>query len=244
MRAVVLLPTSNDAGRIADVLAALRSSAPGVDVLVVDHSSDGTAALATQVAEQHAGITVHVRSDRGGLGTAYRDGFDRAQAAGYDVVITMAPDLSHDPGVISTLLGRVAEGADTVIGSRYVRGGGTSGWPWWRRWWSRWGNAYTRTVLGLDTTDCTSGFRAYRTTALIAIEAGSTTADGYALQVDLVRRLHRSGMAVAEVPVVFRDRTRRAPSWSARSIVGSTLLVTRWGMRDRAEQVRAAIRER
>lgn len=206
MRAVVVLPI-DEVGHPTEVLTALRSSAPGVDVLVVDD---------------------------------HRDGFRRAVAEGYDTVITMADDLSHDPGVISTLLGRIAEGADAVIGSRYVRGGGTNGWPWWRRWLSRWGNASTRALLGLDVHDCTSGFRGYRAAALVALDADSTTTDGYALQIELVRGLHRLQMDVVEVPVVCGDLASRTPVSSMRMIGGSTLRVTEWALRDRAEQVRAA----
>jgi dolichol-phosphate mannosyltransferase len=125
-----------------------------------------------------------------------------------------------------------------VIGSRYVPGGGTTDWPVRRQLLSKWGNSYTRSVLGLPTRDCTSGFRAYRSTALAAIEPGSTAAEGYAFLTELVRRLTRHGYAITETPIIFRDRTLGQSKMSGRIIVESMLLVTRWGVADRLRRLR------
>jgi hypothetical protein len=130
------------------------------------------------------------------------------------------------------LLALLDAGADAVIGSRYVPGGATVDWPLHRRILSRWGNRYTSLVLRLQVRDCTSGFRAYRASALAAIEPSSTTAEGYAFLTELVRRLVRSGYRVMESPIVFRDRRYGESKMSSRIIVESMLLVTRWGMRD------------
>ena len=119
-----------------------------------------------------------------------------------------------------------------MIGSRYVRGGGTTDWPVHRQLLSKWGNAYTRTRAAADARDCTSGYRAYRATALAAIEPDSTSAEGYAFLTELVRRLTRRGYRIVETPIVFRDRERGKSKMSGRIIVESMLLVTRWGVTD------------
>jgi len=254
MRAVIVLPTYNERENIATYLRATRAvrlAADDVlDILVVDDSSpDGTAEVARQAAAELDGApdsnrgttTVAVRPGKQGLGSAYRQGFARVLGEAdpsYDVVISMDADMSHDPQVIPAMLATLAEGADAVVGSRYVRGGGTTDWPIHRQLLSKWGNAYTRTVLRLSTRDCTSGFRAYRADALRAAEPTSTSAEGYAFLTELVRRLTRGGYKVAEVPIVFRDRTAGKSKMSGRIIAESMLLVTRWGLGDVIRDIR------
>ena len=234
MRSIVVLPTYNERENIAPFLRALRDTSADVDVLVVDDSSpDGTADLARSLGEELGGIRVLERASKDGLGSAYRAGFAQVIAEGYDVVVSMDADLSHDPAVLPEMLRLLDDGADAVIGSRYVTGGGTTDWPVRRQLLSKWGNAYTRRVLGLPTQDCTSGFRAYRANALAAIEPGTTSAEGYAFLTELVRRLSRQGYRVVETPIIFRDRTLGRSKMSGRIIVESMLLVTRWGVLDR-----------
>lgn len=243
MRAVIVLPTYNERDNIANFLHSVRAvelDGTVLDVVIVDDSSpDGTADVARATAaelDQGDGRTeVVVRPGKQGLGSAYREGFARVLAAtdpAYDVVISMDADLSHDPAVLPAMFAALADGADLVVGSRYVRGGGTTDWPVRRQLLSKWGNAYTRFVLGLETHDCTSGFRAYRANALAAIDPSTTAAEGYAFLTELVRRLTRAGYRVAETPIVFRDRTAGRSKMSARIIAESMLLVTRWGLRD------------
>jgi glycosyltransferase involved in cell wall biosynthesis len=153
-------------------------------------------------------------------------------SSGYDVVISMDADLSHDPAVIPTMLGLIDDGADVVIGSRYIAGGGTTDWPIRRQLLSRWGNAYTRRVLLIAARDCTTGYRAYRARALAAVDPTSTSAEGYAFLTELVRRLSRDGYRIAETPIVFRDRQYGKSKMSGRIIAESMLLVTRWGISD------------
>jgi len=230
---VIVVPTFNERENIEPFLAAVRRAVPDADVLVVDDASpDGTGAAAEGMASELGQIKVLHRAGKQGLGSAYRHGFQLALDEGYDVVVSMDGDLSHDPHVIPALLARIDAGADAVIGSRYVPGGGTADWPLHRRLLSRWGNRYTGFVLGLGVHDATSGFRAYRSGALRGIEPGSTTAEGYAFLTELVRRLVRRGHEVAEVPITFRDRERGTSKMSGRIIVESMLLVTRWGVAD------------
>jgi dolichol-phosphate mannosyltransferase len=236
----VVLPTFNERDNIEAFLRGLRA-VTAADVLVVDDSSpDGTADLARSVASELGGIEVLQRTDKSGLGSAYRAGFAQVldAGAGYDVVISMDADHSHDPAVIPEMLELIEQGADAVIGSRYVRGGGTTDWPLRRQLLSKWGNAYTRKALRLDPRDCTSGYRAYRATALSAIEPGSTGAEGYAFLTELVRRLTRHGYRIVETPIVFRDRAYGKSKMSGRIIVESMLLVTRWGVTDRLRRRR------
>jgi dolichol-phosphate mannosyltransferase len=169
-------------------------------------------------------------------------------AQGVDVVVSMDVDFSHDPLVIPAMLAAIESGSDAVIGSRYVTGGGTKNWPLHRRLLSRWGNLYTASVLGVKVRDCTSGFRAYRATALASIAPETTKAEGYAFLSELVVRLSRRGLKISEVPILFVDRENGTSKMSGRIIVESMLLVTRWGVAHRWNQaknlVQARIRER
>lgn len=236
---MIVLPTYNERANIGIFLRTVRSLPVDVDVLVVDDNSpDGTAAAARNVAAELGGIRVLDRAGKEGLGSAYRAGFEQVLAEGYDVVISMDADLSHDPAVIPAMLELVEAGADAVIGSRYVDGGGTSDWPVHRRLLSKWGNAYTRTVLRLSANDCTSGFRAYRADVLRSIEPTTTEAEGYAFLTELVRRLDRSGATVRETPIVFRDRERGKSKMSGRIIVESMWLVTTWALQDTVQRLR------
>jgi dolichol-phosphate mannosyltransferase len=239
MRSVVVLPTYNEAENVGPILRAIRDAAPTTDVLVVDDNSpDGTGRLAETVGAEVGGVEVVHRAGKNGLGSAYREGFARVLADGYDVIVSMDADFSHDPRQIPDFIGAIENGADVVIGSRYVTGGGTTDWPVHRQLLSKWGNAYTRTILGVPARDCTSGYRAYRATALAAIDPTSTAAEGYAFLTELVRRLTKNRVRVVERPIIFRDRTRGKSKMSGRIIVESMVLVTRWGLADRMRRRR------
>jgi dolichol-phosphate mannosyltransferase len=233
LRTIIVLPTYNERENVAGLLRAVRSSVPDADVLVVDDNSpDGTAALVEETAADQGQIKLLRRAGKQGLGSAYRQGFSVALDEGYDVVVSMDVDFSHDPAVVPELLRLIEAGADAVIGSRYVPGGATVDWPLYRRLLSRWGNRYTSFVLGLQVRDCTSGYRAYRAEALRSIDPASTTAEGYAFLTELVRRLVRRGARVMETPIVFTDRRFGESKMSGRIVAESMLLVTRWALRD------------
>jgi dolichol-phosphate mannosyltransferase len=232
-RAVVVIPTYNERENVGYLLAAVRAAQPEVDILVIDDNSpDGTGDLVEEVAGELGQIKLLRRPGKQGLGSAYRQGFALALDEGYDVIISMDVDFSHDPAVLGELLGLIDAGADAVIGSRYVRGGATVDWPLHRRLLSRWGNRYTALMLGVPVRDCTSGFRAYRATALRAIAPDTTTAEGFGFLTELVRRLIREECRVVETPITFRDRRFGDSKMSGRIIVESMLLVTQWGIRD------------
>jgi dolichol-phosphate mannosyltransferase len=234
VRSIVVLPTYNEAESIRPYVTALRAVTHEVDLLVVDDSSpDGTADLVRQLADEHRGIRLLVREEKDGLGAAYRAGFRTVLPEDYDVIVSMDADLSHDPAVIPTMLGLIAGGADVVVGSRYVEGGGTLNWPVHRRLLSRWGNAYTRVALGINVRDCTAGFRAYRSDVLAAIAPETTRAEGYAFLTELIRRLDHGGYRIEETPIVFTDRTLGTSKMSATIIVESMWRVTRWAVANR-----------
>jgi dolichol-phosphate mannosyltransferase len=237
VRAVVVLPTFNEAENIVGFLRALRQAVPDADVLVVDDNSpDGTGGLAEEIASELGRIKVLHRPGRHGLGAAYRHGFTTAFDESYEAIVSMDSDYSHDPAVIPTMFRLLDDGADTVIGSRYVPGGATVDWPMRRRLLSRWGNRYTAWVLRLPVSDCTSGFRAYRAGALQGIDPASTTAEGYAFLTELVRKLVADAATIVETPITFRDRRFGTSKMSGRIIAESMLLVTKWGLLDRVRR--------
>lgn len=233
MRVLVVVPTYNERQNVQLLIPAVRESVPRADVLVVDdHSPDGTSDVVAELADRLGQITLLSRPGKQGLGSAYRAGFEYALDRGYDVVVSIDVDLSHDPDALPDLLRLIDAGAAAVIGSRYVPGGATVDWPWHRRVLSRWGNRYTSFVLRLQVRDCTSGYRAYRAEALKEIDPGTTSAEGYAFLTELVRRLVRADQRVMETPIVFRDRRYGTSKMSARIVAESMWLVTKWAIRD------------
>jgi len=170
VRTLVITPTYVEAENIDEFLRRARAAVPDADILVVDDNSpDGTADIAEKTAAELGNIDVLRRPAKTGLGSAYRAGFAIGLEKGYEVVVQIDADLSHDPAVLPELLREVESGADLAIGSRYVPGGEIPHWPWFRRALSRYGNQYAAFVLGTAVTDGTSGFRAYRADTLKAI---------------------------------------------------------------------------
>jgi dolichol-phosphate mannosyltransferase len=234
MTTLIIIPTYLEAENVGDVVRQVRASAPDADILVVDDSSpDGTADLAKAAGSEVGQVEVLVLPEKGGLGVAYRAGFRHGFSLGYDVIVQMDADFSHEPAALPDLLGKIETGADVAIGSRYVAGGNIPNWPTTRRVLSRVGNFYASTVLGLNVRDATSGFRAYRAGVLETVEAGATRATGYGFQVELAYRAHRLGAEIVEVPITFNDRVRGVSKMSWHIIGEAMSLVTWWGVRDR-----------
>lgn len=234
MRTLVIIPTYQEAENIGIVLEQVRAAVPDAEVLVVDDGSpDGTADLAQRVAEQQGGVSVLRRPGKAGLGSAYRAGFAWGLDRDFEVLVEMDADLSHNPGTLPRLLAPISDGADLVIGSRYVAGGAVPNWPAHRLMLSKWGNRYARLVLGLPVNDATAGFRAYRAEALRAIDLGAVAADGYAFQIEMAYAVWRAGLDVVEIPIAFTDRVRGTSKMSGRIVAEAMLLVTWWGIRDR-----------
>jgi dolichol-phosphate mannosyltransferase len=212
----VILPTYNEAENLETVLSAVLAAVPGVRVLVVDDSSpDGTGAIADRIAAERDDVDVLHRPLKSGLGRAYVAGFAHALRAGAGSVVEMDADLSHDPADLPRLLEPLTAGADLVLGSRYVPGGGIHDWGPARRAISRFGCEYARRVLGVGVRDLTGGFKAFRAGALEAIDYASVRSQGYAFQVELTYRALRRGLTVEEIPIVFREREHGDSKMSA-----------------------------
>jgi dolichol-phosphate mannosyltransferase len=207
VRTTVIVPTYNEAGNIGALCEGIRSALPEASILIVDDGSpDGTAALARSLSERLGHIEVIERSEKAGLGAAYRAGIARAIDDGAEICIQMDADLSHDPVMLPALVANIEHGADLAIGSRYVPGGRTIDWPWNRVALSRWGNRYVAGVLGLAVNDATAGYRAYSADALRRMEFDTVAASGYGFQVEMTHRLVRAGGKIVEFPITFRER--------------------------------------
>jgi dolichol-phosphate mannosyltransferase len=243
MRTLVVIPTYEEALNITEVLTRVRAAVPHVDILVVDDSSpDGTAELARAAGTELGQVDVLLRPKKDGLGNAYRHGFRVGMDRGYEVLVQMDADLSHDPAALPLLFGALDDGAEAAIGSRYIPGGSVPHWPWYRRALSKWGNRYACVVLGMTVHDATSGFRAYRVEALLAIDVFTTRAQGYGFQIETAYRVSRSGRRLAEVPITFTDRVRGVSKMSLHVMSEELLLVTWWGLRDRVRALVARVK--
>jgi dolichol-phosphate mannosyltransferase len=234
MRALVVTPTYLEADNIVAFLERARAAAPDVDILVVDDNSpDGTADLAEKAAADVGQIEVLRRPKKIGLGDAYRAGFAVGVERGYGILVQIDADLSHDPAALPALIAALEDGADLAIGSRYVPGGSIPHWPWFRRALSKWGNRYASFVLGMPIRDATSGYRAYRSDILRAVDFESTRAKGYGFQIELAYRVWRSGGRITQLPIVFTDRVRGHSKMTPQVATEEMLLVSWWAARDR-----------
>ena len=238
LRVLVIVPTYNERENLPLIVSRVRGAVPTAHLLVADDASpDGTGQLADHLAADDPNVHVLHRPGKAGLGAAYLDGFGWGVRHGFDVLVEMDADGSHQPEQLPTLLERVEAGADLAIGSRYVPGGAVQNWPKHREVLSRGGNLYVRLMLGIDVKDATAGYRAYRATALEKLALAEVESQGYCFQVDLTRRAARAGLRVDEVPITFVERTQGASKMS-RSIVAEALwMVTRWGTRSRLDRL-------
>ncbi|MCB0974336.1 MAG: polyprenol monophosphomannose synthase [Actinobacteria bacterium] len=234
---LVMIPTYNEAANIEVLLNRVASDAPGVSVLVLDDNSpDGTGMLAERWAEQNAerlSVSVLHRSAKEGLGPAYLAGYEWGLQRGFDVMIQMDADGSHDPSVIPRLVNEIDAGADLVIGSRYVPGGTIPTWSWHRLALSRFGNGYSSAMLGLHIKDTTAGYRAYAAPLLARMDRTAVRADGYGFQIEMAMRATDRGARIREIPIAFVDRTRGKSKMSSRIVVEALALVTWWGIKRR-----------
>jgi dolichol-phosphate mannosyltransferase len=234
MRTLIVLPTYQEAANVAAVLRRVRAAMPGACVLVVDDASpDGTADLVAAVAAELGGIELMRRPGKSGLGSAYRAGFEWGLERNFEAIVEMDADLSHDPADLSRLLAALEDGADLAVGSRYVPGGSIPAWSVYRRTLSRQGNRYAASMLRIPVADATSGFRAYRASALAELDLPRVRAEGYGFQIELVYRVAGRGGQIVEIPIRFTERVRGDSKMSARIVAEALFLVTWWGVRDR-----------
>jgi dolichol-phosphate mannosyltransferase len=242
---LVVIPTYDEVHNVEPVVRRVRAAVPAADVLVVDDASpDGTGELADELAAADPQVQVLHRSRKQGLGAAYRAGFAWGTARGYEVLVEMDADLSHQPEQLPAVLAGLDTGADLSLGSRWVPGGAVRNWPRHRVWLSRCGNAYARWVLGLPVRDATGGFRALRSGTLAAIDIDRVASHGYCFQVDVVRRAAAAGLTLVEVPIVFVERERGYSKMNG-AVVGEALWrVTAWGVASVGGRLVAGLRSR
>jgi dolichol-phosphate mannosyltransferase len=239
--AVVVIPTYNEADNIEPIVERTLAAAPEADVLIVDDNSpDGTGEIGDKLAELHEGVHVLHRDRKEGFGVAYRAGFDWALEHGYEAVVEMDADGSHQPEAVPQLLEGL-EVADIAMGSRWIPGGRAENWPWHRAVLSRIANFYARHALGLRLRDVTGGFRAFRRTALERLDPDSIESRGYCFQVDMAHRAADAGMRTVEVPILFRERERGKSKMSLAVIVEAVWRIAAWAVVRRWQRLRLQV---
>ena len=229
---LIVVPTYNERDNAAGIADQLLAALPGTDLLFVDDNSpDGTGQLLDEIAARNPRVHVMHRAGKLGLGTAYVEGFTWGLGRGYEYLFEMDADGSHDPSYLPTMLALAEDGADLVVGSRYVPGGGTANWGLGRRLLSKGGSLYARSVLGVDIRDLTAGFICWRRGALQAIDLQTITSNGYSFQIEMKYRALQKGLRLVETPIVFVDR-RVGQSKMSRAIFIEGLLKV-WALRFR-----------
>jgi dolichol-phosphate mannosyltransferase len=229
----VVIPTYNELANLEDIVTRVRTAVPAADILVVDDNSpDGTGDLADKLAAGDDHIHVLHRPGKAGLGAAYIAGFGWALGRDYGTLVEMDADGSHNPADLPRLL-TALEGADLVVGSRWVRGGVVVNWPKSREALSRSANVYARLMLGINVHDATGGYRAYRANTLRALGLSEVVSQGYCFQIDLTLRTVDAGLLVREVPITFTDRTRGSSKMNRGIVLEAFTRVARWGIERR-----------
>ena len=237
-RILVIIPTYNEAENLQPIVARVRTSVPAAHILVADDNSpDGTGRQADELAAADDHVHVLHRLGKEGLGAAYLAGFGWGIEAGYDVLVEMDADGSHQPEQLPDLLAALVD-ADLVLGSRWVKGGQVVNWPKSREVLSRAGNLWARIALGIPLRDATGGYRAFRRETLLGLGLNNVASAGYCFQVDLAWRGLKAGYRVVEVPIIFVERERGDSKMSRKIVVEALVRTTFWGLAHRAQQVR------
>lgn len=220
-RILVILPTYNERENLAEIVSSILRQDNRIHILIIDDASpDGTGELADRLAAGEPRVEVMHRAGKLGLGTAYIAGFRWALERGFDLVFEMDADFSHDPAHIPDFL-KAAETHDVVLGSRYLRGVTVVNWPMSRLLLSFFANRYARIVTGVPLSDLTSGFKCFRSEVLEAVRLERVRSNGYSFQIEVTFRAWHRGFRVAEIPIVFVDRSlgeskmSRAIVWEA-----------------------------
>jgi dolichol-phosphate mannosyltransferase len=229
-QSLIVVPTYNERDNVGGIAERLLAALPGTEVLFVDDNSpDGTGPLLDELAAAEPRIHVMHRAGKLGLGTAYVEGFGWGLARGYEFLFEMDADGSHDPQYLPAMLALAEDGADVVVGSRYVPGGGTANWGLGRRILSRGGSFYARTILGIEVRDVTAGFICWRRAALETIDLATVGSNGYSFQIEMKYRALKQGLRLVETPIVFVDR-RVGQSKMSRAIFAEALFKV-WALR-------------
>ena len=232
-KTLVIIPTYNERESLPIIVAAVRTAEPNTDILIADDNSpDGTGEVAESLRNNDSAIHVMHRESKAGLGAAYLAAFDWASQHGYEIVVEMDADGSHRPADLTKILEAMADN-DVVLGSRWIAGGSVVNWAKSREILSRGGNLYTRLWLGIPLRDATGGFRAYRMSAIDAMQIENVQSQGYCFQVDMAWRAISAGLRVAEVPITFVERELGESKMDGTIVKEALWLVTQWGIRKR-----------
>lgn len=224
-KGLVIIPTYNEKENIREIVNTILGLRLKLDVLVVDDNSpDGTGKILDSLAEEKKNLFVMHRSGKMGLGSAYKEGFRFAFKNGYDFVITMDADFSHNPQDLPTMVDKIKL-CDIVVGSRYVPGGGIRNWPLYRLILSGTANKVAKFMIGIDANDFTSGFQCFRTGILKRVDLDNMRSDGYSFLSELKYLLARDGGRINEIPIIFEDRKHGASKLSKRTILEAIAVV-------------------
>ncbi len=238
---LVVIPTYDERENVEQIVGRVRACVPGAHVLVADDNSpDGTGDIADRLAADDDHVHVLHRAGKQGLGAAYLAGFAWGLERGYDVLVEMDADGSHQPEQLPRLLDALAD-ADLVLGSRWVPGGKVVNWPVHRKLISVGGTTYARLALGVPIRDVTGGYRAFRASTLRALDLHDVASQGYCFQIDLAWRAVQRGLRVVEVPITFVERERGESKMSGAIVRESLVRVSAWGLRHRLRQARAMV---
>jgi dolichol-phosphate mannosyltransferase len=238
---LVIIPTYNEKENVARITSRVRAAVPEAHILVADDNSpDGTGRIADELAAADDHIHVMHRLGKEGLAAAYMAGFAWGLEHGYEVLVEMDADGSHQPEQLPTMLAALRD-ADLVLGSRWVPGGEVVNWPRSREVLSRGGNLYTRMALDVPLKDATGGYRAFRAQTLRDLQLHDVASQGYCFQVDMARRAVQSGKRVVEVPITFVEREFGTSKMSGSIVREALWRVTVWGAQERAAKARAAV---
>ncbi|NRQ39029.1 polyprenol monophosphomannose synthase [Nonomuraea sp. NN258] len=242
-RVLIVVPTFNERENLPMIVQRIRAAVPEAHLLVADDSSpDGTGELADELAAADDHVHVLHRPAKQGLGAAYIAGFRWGLSEGYDVLVEMDADGSHQPEELHKLLQALTDGADLAIGSRYVPGGRVVNWPASRQLLSRGANVYVKAMLGLAVRDATAGFRAYRASTLEKVGLSDVESQGYCFQVDLTLRTAKHGLRVVEVPITFVERTVGKSKMSGKIMSEAFWRIGVWGVTGLPDRLRGRTR--
>lgn len=232
MNAIVCIPTYNESANIERLISAIHEQVPEMHILVIDDASpDGTASIVQRMCTSNPRVHLIERTEKLGLGTAYCNGFRHALDRGFETIMQMDADFSHDPRELPRFL-RELENADLIIGSRYVQGVNVINWPMSRLLLSWFANVYTRIITGMPIADATGGYKAFRASMLKRINLDTIGSNGYAFQIEMNYRMWRLGSRIVELPIVFTDRVsgeskmNKSIMWEAAWLVWRLKLVT------------------